>query len=117
MNRPMSRGGNVAAIIVSWSLAAIGVGVLALPAAISFPVVFVFVLLIPGLALVTRLRLGSIPLELLLAIAVSLALAATVAELLLYTELYSATRVTVILAVLAIGTALRTPAPATHPVP
>jgi hypothetical protein len=103
-----------AAIIVSWSIAAVAVGILALPAVISFPVVLVFVSLIPGLALVTRLRLESTPLELMLAIAMSLALGATVAELLLYTDLYTATRMTVILAVLAIGTAMRKPAPVTR---
>jgi hypothetical protein len=89
-------------VCVVWALAAVAVTGLDAPREIAFPVMFGFLCFIPGFALVSRLQLRSLGIELAIAIGVSMALAAIVTEVLMYAELYSAFPSTVILAVITL---------------
>ncbi|HEX5095763.1 MAG TPA: hypothetical protein VFX21_07120 [Acidimicrobiia bacterium] len=85
-----------------WALAAVAVTGLEAPRAIAFPVMFGFLCFVPGFALVSRLRLQSLGIEVAIAFGVSMALAAIVTEVLMYAELYSALPATLTLALITL---------------
>jgi hypothetical protein len=91
----------------AWALAAVAVTGLDAPSVIAFPVMFGFLCFVPGFALVSRLRLQPVAVEIAIAIGVSMALAAIVSEVLIYAELYSAFAATAILAVLTLAACAR----------
>jgi hypothetical protein len=92
---------------VVWALAAVTVTGLDAPRAVAFPVMFGFLCFVPGFALVSRLRLEPVFVEVTIAIAVSMAMAAIVSEVLMYAELYSAFLATAILAVITFAACYR----------